>query len=135
MARTALLVAATLACGLLVPTPAPGQPVPMVGEICPRGYWPKRSYCVPIAKDARPAVPRVGNECPFMYDRDGAYCLGPRRGRHAVLRNESCPTGYHRRGPYCVGGPGEPPTIAKKNFCPDAYESTVGEYCAPKRRR
>jgi hypothetical protein len=135
MPRSAPLPALTFACGLVVPTLAAGQSVPMVGETCPRGYWPKRSYCVPVQKDARPAVPLVGKECPFMYDKSGSYCLGPPRAPHAVVRNESCPIGYRRSGRYCVGWAGASPTISRKHFCPDGYESTIGAYCVPKRRR
>jgi hypothetical protein len=48
-------------------------PVPKGG--CPSGYYTSGSYCTPLNKDSRPAVPRPpGANCPSGWYQSGGAC-------------------------------------------------------------
>jgi hypothetical protein len=43
---------------------------------CPSGYYTSGSFCAPLNKDSRPAVPKPpGASCPSGWYQSGAACV------------------------------------------------------------
>ena len=77
----ALLAVAVLALALLH-DPASAQArsggaMPFVNQGgCPSGYYTSGSFCAPLNKDSRPAVPKPpGASCPSGWYQSGAACV------------------------------------------------------------
>jgi hypothetical protein len=74
----ALLLATTLtvaAHARELPRSAGAQPFVNQGG-CPSGYYLSGSFCTPLNKDSRPAVPRpLGASCPSGWYASGSGCV------------------------------------------------------------
>jgi hypothetical protein len=72
----ALLVTTTAVQARELPRSGGAQPFVRQGGGCPSGYYSSGSYCAPLNRDSRPAVPKPpGASCPSGWYASGGACV------------------------------------------------------------